>query len=214
MKYIHTYNTVEEFEAVYNNDASTLVISFDCELGRFTFDRELYVEAWDQTVYCWTNGEVILDTEVRNPIVGDSAYNDDPDGDGTPFEPGDDDDYQEYGITAVQTEEPESGYFEPWVSLTRENEAVHYNKLGMLNFQPEGYFTRADFGITQEMIDNWIEIYENHGSLEEYGVLVFSNPITNVYKSTRLIIFYSGEPRAYIGLSEDYVDISLTDGDK
>ena len=105
-------------------------------------------------------------------------------------------------------------YFEPWVSYTRENEAVHYNKSNILDFQPEGHFTHADFGITQEMIDNWIEIYENHGSLEEYGVLVFSNPITRVYKSNRMIVFYSEEPRAYIGLDEDYVNISLTDGVK
>ena len=116
MKFIRNYKTKEEFESDYYDNGGVEVVSITCELGTFTFDRVEYIESFGKNVYRWTNGEKTLDTGKRNPEVGDSAYNDDPDGDGIPFEP--DDGFEEYEITSVEEVEHESRYFEPWVSLS------------------------------------------------------------------------------------------------
>jgi hypothetical protein len=201
MKYIHTYDTIEEFERDYNDETEYTVASFDCELGRFTFVGEQYVEQWEMTVYTWTNGDVTLDTERRNPSVGNKAYNDDPDGDGTPFEPGDDDEYEEYVITAIQREGPEPTYIEPWISYTRENEKTNYNKPVIINFQPYGRFVFADFGVTQEKINTWIDMIDNEARPEAFGVLVLSNIPAYVYHDNNYIYF--------TGPSYDMAQISL-----
>ena len=113
MKYLHLYKTKEEFEPDYYG--GDIVESFDCELGRFTFDR--VEEIMSLTVYYWKNGELELATQTRNILVGDMAFDVDADGDGIPFE--DQDDIIPYEITAVQTSE-NGKYIEPWVSYTKD----------------------------------------------------------------------------------------------
>ena len=102
-----------------------------------------------------------------------------------------------------------SGYTEPWVSYTGENEAVNYNK-DIIDLQPIGTFHYADFGITQETLNRWNNLYDNHADLEEYGVLVLSEQVVDVYRTTgndAMFEFYGESTGAYVGILEDYVHI-------
>lgn len=114
MKYLHLYKTKEEFEPDYYG--GDIVESFDCELGRFTFDR-VDSTLFPMPVYYWTNNERELVTDTRNLLVGSYAFDPDSDGDGIPFE--EPDDLIAYEITAVQTSE-DGKYIEPWVSYTKD----------------------------------------------------------------------------------------------
>jgi hypothetical protein len=106
-KYLHYFRTREEFENTYYDDLTAIVTAITCSAGTYVFDREetiVYKESDPFTVYVWTLGSAELQTDKRNPEVGDGAY---------------DPNTEEWlEITAVSTEEHEPGYHEPWVSLT------------------------------------------------------------------------------------------------
>ena len=73
-------------------------------------------------------------------------------------------------------------YKEPWVSLTRENDEIFYNKEPIINFAPTGYsYTYADFGVTDSMINRWIEMIDNEEPYENFGVTVMSHEINEAY---------------------------------
>jgi hypothetical protein len=277
MKYIHTYNTIEEFESDYGDDSPSLVVSFDCELGRFTYVGYNYRPA-----YIWKNGGVTMVTPQRNVAVGDIANQYDGDGDGIPVfndedEWGDEytheitsvngdsftcdlgtftydgvefyqipetifsshlwrnddtfvmtqfrnpsvgeecadaeDTTNRYEITAVQTEEHEQAYVEPWVSFTRENESVHYNKAQIIDFQPLGDFSYEDFGITQIVMNRWMNVIDNNEPLENLGVMIMSQPLSRAsYDNYGFYFRTLGALRAYVSRESDYVSVTQGDG--
>ena len=277
MKYIHTYDTIAEFERDYNDDAASAVVSFDCELGRFTYVGYNYRPA-----YIWKNGGVTMVTPKRNVAVGDIANEYDGDGDGIPVyndedEWGDEHTHEitsvngdsftcdlgtftydgvefyqisgslfnsylwrnddtflmtqfrnpsvgeecvdientvnRYEITAVQQEDHEPAYVEPWVSFTRENESVHYNKAQIIDFQPLGTFSYEDFGITQIVMNRWMNVIDNDEPLENLGVMIMSEPLSRAsYDNYGFYFRTFGALRAYVSRESDYVSVTQGDG--
>ena len=277
MKYIHTYNTIEEFEKDYSDDVASLVVSFDCELGRFTYVGHNYRPA-----YIWKNGSVTMVTPRRGVVVGDIANDYDGDGDGIPayndrddwggehdheitsvngdsftcdlgtftydgvefyqlqgapfnsylWRNGDkflmtqfrnpsvgeecvdtEDPANRYEITAVQTEEHEPAYVEPWVSFTRGNESVHYNKPQIIDFQPLGTFSYEDFGITHVVMNRWMSVIDNEEPLENLGVKIMSQPISSASYDDYSFYFRTlGSLRAYVSRESNRVNVSQGDG--
>ena len=99
-------------------------------------------------------------------------------------------------------------YIEPWISYTRENEKTNYNKPVIINFQPYGRFVFADFGITQEKIDTWVSMIDNRAPLEDFDVLVLSNPHVYVSHDNNYIYFVDASDNvAQIGIHNDYIEI-------
>ena len=87
--------------------------SIACAGYTYTYDRfewHRYEGQWNGEVYSWTNGEEVLCTNFRNPMVG--AY--DQEGHGA-WRAVDEDDVT---ITSISTEGHSGKYHEPWVSKT------------------------------------------------------------------------------------------------
>lgn len=92
--------------------------SIACAGYTYTYDRfewHRYEGSQDGEIYSWTNGEEVLCTNFRNPMVG--AY--DQEGHGA-WHPANDD---EVTITSISTESHSGKYHEPWVSKT-ENQRI------------------------------------------------------------------------------------------
>ena len=91
--------------------------SIACAGYTYTYDRfewHRYEGSWNGEIYSWTNGEEVLYTEFRNPMVG--AY--DQEGHGAI-----DFDDNPVTITSISTESHSGKYHEPWVSKT-ENQRI------------------------------------------------------------------------------------------
>ena len=103
MKYLHKFETVEEFNTVYENTVSEIVTAFTCSEGTFTYSGSVDIEGY--TSYVWTNGDKTLGTDTRNPEVGTEVYYN-----GSYIE-----------IMAVSTTpaDPSTFYHEPWVSAVK-----------------------------------------------------------------------------------------------
>ena len=119
-KYLHRYNTLEEFKKDYNEEDGG-INSFVCSAGTFTYDR--YVNEMGGA-YFWKNGDKELATPWRNPKVGEwnpeigtGAY--------------DLDNNTGVEITEVGPEEEPGEYIEPWVSLTKykQTESLHVDSV-------------------------------------------------------------------------------------
>lgn len=59
-------------------------------------------------------------------------------------------------VTAFTQDYNGTGYTEPWVSLTVEDDSVHYNKgVVVIDLHPLGESHYADFGLTYEITAEW-----------------------------------------------------------
>ena len=190
MKYIHTYDTIEEFEIDYADDLVSAVTSITCELGVFT-----YVDDESSRIFVWKNGDLLLETQFRNPSVGELCATLE-----TPR--------TFYEITDIQAEDHDPAYVEPWISYTREDRRTHYNKEEIINFQPYGFYNYSRFGITGERINEWIDMIDMDAPLDEFGVLILSNPMSHAGHDTNYIYFYDGfENIAQISIHNDHIEI-------
>ena len=202
MVFLHYYDDLNDFNTEYNDTESIQVVSFDCSQGRFTFDREEQEDG--NTYYIWTNGTVEMMTRIRRLVAGNYA---DIIGSGS------------YEITAVQIEEHNPKYYEPWVSYTKvegSSNIINYNRENVIDFKPLGSYKRANFGVTQGMIDQWVQMAQDGAPLDSYGIKVMSGPLTYVDKGNEVqIIFYGdGSRRVYIGKATDFITIQEGEGMK
>lgn len=202
MVFLHYYDDLNDFNTEYNDTESIQVVSFDCSQGRFTFDREEQEGAYPY--YIWTNGTIELMTLIRRLAVGNYAQ----------AVGGD-----SYEITAVQREEHNPKYYEPWVSYTKvegSSNIINYNQENVIDFKPTGDYKRANFGVTQDMIDQWVQMAQNDAPLDSYGIKVLSQPITSVYNTNEVqIVFYgAGSRRVFIGKTDDFIVIAEGEGPK
>ena len=143
-------------------------------------------------------------TQIRRVVAGNEAYS----MGGDPYQ-----------ITAVQTEEHDPKYYEPWVSYTEvegSSSLINYNQEKVIDFKPTGSYKRANFGVTQEMIDQWSQMAQNDAPLDSYGVRVLSQPLTSIYNGYQddIEFYAAGSRRVYIGKVEDYITISEGEGPK
>lgn len=203
MIFLHYYDNKNDFNAEYNDTESIQVASFDCSEGRFTFNRQ--EQQGTYPYYIWTNGTVEMMTPIRRLAVGNYAQ----------VVSGDD----YYEITAVQTESHDPKYYEPWVSYTDvegSSSTINYNQEKVIDFKPTGQYKRANFGVTQDMIDQWVQMAQNDAPLDSYGVKVLSQPLTSVYNGYQeQIQFYAaGSRRVYIGKTADFIQIAEGEGMK
>lgn len=117
-------------------------------------------------------------------------------------------------VTAFTQDYNGTGYTEPWVSLTVENDAVSYNK-SIIDFQPFGEFTLSDFGITSEIMSHWYEVLSESQPYENLGVKVMSEPVAYAELGSGTYYFENAFGyRAFVNPSGDYVRISRPELDK
>ena len=94
---------------------------------------------------------------------------------------------------------------------------VSYNKPQVINFQPLGTFVYADFGITQDILNYWEEVFDNQEPYENLHVTVLGYPVTYAWFDGSYGIMFENTygQRAFVSLETDRVRISPGDtGDK
>lgn len=114
-------------------------------------------------------------------------------------------------VTAFTQDYNGTGYTEPWVSLTVENDKVDYNKnLTIIDFHPLGQVLHyADFGLTYEMTAEWRAKAE-HGELIENVTVMGEELVETSYGSGIIYLTTQGyDARVYDGT--DYIFVSALD---
>ena len=114
-------------------------------------------------------------------------------------------------VTAFTQDYNGTGYTEPWVSYTVENEGVFYNK-NVIDFRPKGQFRLSDFGITTEITDHWAEVISESQPYANLGALVMSEPITYAESGSGTFYFENDFGYwAFVSTSGDRVEIGSGD---
>ena len=112
MKYLHNFETYDEFNSAYSNTEDLIVTAFTCSADTFVYSG---TDEYDS--YIWTGNSGTISTDGY-PKVGDEVYI----WDGTTGK------YQ--FITAISgvPEDPSKYYHEPWTSV------VKYDQPTVVNF--------------------------------------------------------------------------------
>ena len=111
-KYLHKFQSDHDFQLNYWGGMNEK--AFTCSAGTFVYSSSSYNEEWDWYYDVYTNGsiEVWVDTydELYPGYLGWDPVNDS------------DVEIETVGVSVQST------YYEPWVSLTVENDGLNYNK--------------------------------------------------------------------------------------
>jgi hypothetical protein len=118
-KYIHKFDTSEEFFSTYSDTDTIKTVSVICENGTYVYDGFRSIDIGGARLnkcHIWKKDNAYYFTYVRNPNVGDKLG------------------YEGYSIssryetiTATNVVSSEPGYIEPWVSYTVETGGISYN---------------------------------------------------------------------------------------
>lgn len=120
-KYIHKFDTIEEFFNTYSDTDTIMTVSVICENGTYVYDGYRFIDVGgarlsERHIWKKDNLDDYYFTYDRNPNVGDKlGY------EGFTI----DSRYETITATNVVSKEP--GYIEPWVSYTVENGDLSYN---------------------------------------------------------------------------------------
>ena len=118
-KYIHKFDTIEEFANTYFDTETIMTVSVICEDGTYVYDGYRLIDIGGARLserHIWKKDNEYYFTFLRNPNVGDELG------------------YEGYSIssryktiTATNVVSKEPGYIEPWVSYTVETGELSYN---------------------------------------------------------------------------------------
>jgi hypothetical protein len=107
-KYLHRFTTLESFNEIYDDSATTIITAFTCSAGTFVYDR--CDETGAMPEYIWKNGNTELITNYRDVAVGNNCG-----WSSGAYDPVEDTCIE---ITAISTVEHDAAYKAPWVSYT------------------------------------------------------------------------------------------------
>jgi hypothetical protein len=117
-------------------------------------------------------------------------------------------------VTAFTQDYNGTGYTEPWVSYTVENEGINYNK-DVIDFRPTGQFRLSDFDITPEIMDHWAEVISESQPYANLGILVMSESVNYAELGSGTFYFENGSGYwTFVNPSGDYVEIGYGDNVK